>query len=209
MQGSIQATRSELLAVKRRIIIAERGHRLLKMKRDVLILELIRIAKDARQTMLQLEKEYRTSLDTLAVAQMMEGSIGIAIVAFSVETVPELKPGTRNVMGMRLPVYSSTGVKKELANRGYSLISTSSVIDEAAEAFEGLTTLLIHAAELEAAVRILTAEITRLRRRVNALEFSVIPELYRIRDTITSQRDELEREELSRIFWMKKKRAGL
>ena len=207
MQGRIQPTRSELLAIKRRILIAERGHRLLKMKRDVLILELIKIAKNAQETTRILEQQYRSSLDTLAVAQMMEGSLGIAIVAISVEISPELMVGSRNVMGMRLPVFSSKGVKKELAERGYSLISTSSVIDEAAESFEDLTALLIHSAEQQAAIRILTDEITRLRRRVNALEFAVIPELYSLRDAITFQRDELEREETSRIFWMKKKRG--
>jgi V/A-type H+/Na+-transporting ATPase subunit D len=205
---TIQPTRAELLALKRTIQVAEKGHRLLKLKRDVLILELIRIAKEARRVNLVLEEHYQGALDTISIAQMMEGSLGLAIVAISVEDSPELFRSFRNVMGMRLPVFEARGVQKDLAVRGYSLLSTSSVIDEAAEAFEDLTTLIIsHAAQL-AAIRILTDEITRLKRRVNALEFMLIPELYRERDAMIMQRDELEREELSRIFWVKRRKGN-
>ena len=169
MQDTIQPTRAGLQAVRRRLLIAEKGHRLLKLKRDVLILELIRIAQEARQLNTRLERHYRGALDTLAVAQMMEGSIGMEIVAISVEEAPEISPGNRNVMGMKLPVFPFTGVKKELATRGYGLIASSSVIDEAAEAFEDMTSLVILHAEQVAALQILTTEIIRLKRRVKAL----------------------------------------
>ena len=207
-QDTIQPTRAGLMALKRKLSIAEKGHRLLKLKRDVLILELIRIAKEAQQINSLLEQHYLGALDTLAIAEMMEGSLGIEIVAISVEESPEITAGIRNIMGMRIPVFASTGVKKELATRGYGLNGTSSVIDEAAEAFEDLTSLIIRHAEQVTALQILTTEIIRLKRRVNALEFKIIPELTVARDTIIMQRDELEREELSRIFWIKNKKGN-
>ena len=62
-------------------------------------------------------------------------------------------------MGMHLPIFSARGVKKDLATRGYGLIGTSSVIDEAAEAYEEFTDLVIRYAEQVAAIQILTTEI--------------------------------------------------
>jgi V/A-type H+/Na+-transporting ATPase subunit D len=123
--SDIQPTRAGLREVKRKIQIAERGHRLLKLKRDVLISELTKMAKDTLVTGRQLEERYLRAEDTLAIAQMTEGTLGLTIVALSVEVTPEILPGTRNVMGMRLPVFSARGVKKDLATRGYGLIGTS------------------------------------------------------------------------------------
>jgi V/A-type H+/Na+-transporting ATPase subunit D len=206
--SDIQPTGAGLLAVKRKIQIAEKGHRLLRLKRDVLILELIKTAKGAHMSRGVLEERALHARGTIATAQMMEGTLGLTIVAISVEETPEIHPGTRNVMGMHLPLLTATGVKKDLATRGYGLIGTSSIIDEAAEAYEDLTDLVIHYAEQVAAIQILTTEIIRLKRRVNALEFRVIPELYRIRDDITLRKDELEREGLSRIFWVKNRKGS-
>jgi len=138
---------------------------------------------------------------------MMEGSTGVLLVSLSIEEVSEIHSGLRNVMGVQLPFFSARGVRKELAVRGYGLTGTSSVIDEASEAFEDLTGLIIAYGELIAAIQLLTAEIIRLKRRVNALEFNLIPALAAIRDKIVLRRDELEREELSRIFWIKKRKA--
>ena len=208
MQGDIQATRAGLQAVRRKIQIAEKGHRLLRLKRDVLILELIAIAKRSRQSERALGALIGSARETLAVAKMMEGSLGLVIVSISIEEMPEIRAGTRNVMGMRLPVFTATGVRKELARRGYGLIGTTSVIDEAAEAYEDLTEAIVRHAEILAAIQILTAEILRLKRRVNALEFRVIPGLYAVRDAIALRRDEMEREEHSRIFWVKKRNAS-
>jgi V/A-type H+/Na+-transporting ATPase subunit D len=206
--SDIQPTGAGLLAVKRKIQIAERGHRVLKLKRDVLILELIRVAKETHQLRSSLEDHSLRAQNTLAIAQMMEGTFGLTIVAISVEGIPQIRAGSRNVMGMRLPVYAASGVKKDLATRGYGLIGTSSVVDEAAEEYEALTDTVIRYAEQVAAIQVLTSEIIRLKRRVNALEFRVLPELYEVRDMIILRKDELEREGLSRIFWVKNRKGS-
>lgn len=208
-RSDIQPTRAGLQEVKRKIQIAEKGHRLLKLKRDVLILELIKIANHTRFLTRQMEERYVHAQATMAIAQMMEGTLGLTIVAISVEDIPEILSGTRNIMGMHLPIFSARGVKKDLATRGYGLIGTSSVIDEAAEAYEEFTDLVIRYAEQVAAIQILTAEIISLKRRVNALEFKVIPGLYEIRNEITLRRDEIDREGLSRIFWVKNRKGDL
>jgi len=80
------------------------------------------------------------------------------------------------------------------------------MLDEAARTFKDLTDLIIRYGEQVTAINRLVEEIPRLKRRVNALEFKVIPELTSIRDAIVLRRDEMEREELSRIFWVKKRK---
>lgn len=100
---------------------------------------------------------------------MMEGTLGPDHCRDLCRRDPEIQPGTRNIMGMQLPVFVASGKKKDLATRGYGLIGTSSVIDEAAEVYEDLTVLIIRHAEQVAAIQALTNEITRLKRRVNAL----------------------------------------
>jgi len=90
-------------------------------------------------------------------------------------------------------------VKKSLVNRGYGLLGTTSVIDEAAEAFEELVDKIIEAAEIETALKRLLDEIESTKRRVNALEFKVIPELTEAGDFIKMRLDEMEREELFRL----------
>ncbi len=204
--GDSKATRAELQAVRKKIILAKEGHRLLKLKRDVLVLELVKIARSAHATKERLDSAKRSAEDTLAIAQMMEGSTGVMLVSLSIEEVPEIHQGLRNVMGVRLPVFTARGVEKDLSLRGYGLTGTSSVIDEASEAFENLTRLIITHGEQVAAIQLLTAEIIRLIRRVNALEFKVIPDLTAGHDAIVLRRDELEREELSRVFWIKKRK---
>jgi V/A-type H+/Na+-transporting ATPase subunit D len=204
--SDIQPTSAGLQLVKKKIHIAEKGHKLLKLKRDVLVLELIKITKKAYLLKREVEEGYVLARDTMAIA---EGTIGLTIVALSVEETPEVQTGTRNVMGMQLPVFTAKRVKKELATRGYGLIGTSSVIDEAAEAYENLIDLAVRYAEQVAAIQKLTNEIIRLKRRVNALEYRVIPDLYGTRDEIALRKDELEREGLSRIFWVKNQKGSL
>jgi V/A-type H+-transporting ATPase subunit D len=204
--SDIQPTSAGLQLVKKKIQIVEKGHKLLKLKRDVLVLELIKITKKAYLLKREVEEGYVLARDTMAIA---EGTIGLTIVALSVEETPEVQTGTRNVMGMQLPVFTAKRVKKELATRGYGLIGTSSVIDEAAEAYENLIDLAVRYAEQVAAIQKLTNEIIRLKRRVNALEYRVIPDLYGTRDEIALRKDELEREGLSRIFWVKNQKGSL
>jgi len=78
------------------------------------------------------------------------------------------------------------------------MLGTSAVIDEAAEAFEDLVEAIIEAAEIETTMKRLLDEIESTKRRVNALEFKVIPELTEARDFIKMRLDEMEREELFR-----------
>ncbi|WP_214021032.1 V-type ATP synthase subunit D [Methanoculleus sp.] len=207
----IKPTRSGLLLVRRRMALAERIHRLLKMKLDGMMLELVKLTDQTARERRELEEKYSRAREMVAIAAMMEGATGVLLAALSVETSPTYTAGHRNVFGVRLPELEPAMVKKTLDQRGYGILGTSSVIDDAADAYEELIEAIIASAELEGGVKRLLDDIERTRRRVNALEFKIIPELEEARRSIEDQRDEMERQEWARLRRIKKikaKRAG-
>lgn len=203
----IKPTRAGLLIVRRRLALAERVHRLLSMKLDGMMLELVRLTEEAAEERRTLEEKYTGAREMVAVAAMMEGATGVLLAALSVEAYPSYTTGHRNVFGVRLPDLEPVMVRKTLDQRGYGILGTSSVIDDAADAYEDLLEAIIATAELEGGIKHLLDDIEKTRRRVNALEFRIIPELEEARRFIEDQRDEVERQEWTRLRRIKKIKA--
>jgi len=195
----IKPTRSELIALKKRIALSERGYKILKMKRDGLIIEFFKILDQAKDSRGMLGEQYKKAQEMMAIANTVEGAIGVKTAAFSVQEVPDVALSSKNIMGVVVPEIAASKVKKGLIDRGYGLLGTTSVIDETASAFEDLVEAIIESAEIESTMKKLLDEIEATKRRVNALEFKVIPELTEARDFIKMRLDEMERDELSRL----------
>ncbi|MBP7120634.1 MAG: V-type ATP synthase subunit D [Methanolinea sp.] len=195
----VKPTRSELINLKKRIALSERGYKILKMKRDGLILEFFKVLEQAKDTRDDLLDRYEKAQAMMAVANTVEGAIGVKAAAFSVQEVPDIKLASKNIMGVVVPDIESSKVRKGLNERGYGILGTTSVIDETALSFEDLVDSIIRSAEIETTMKKLLDEIESTKRRVNALEFKVIPELTAARDFIKMRLDEMEREELFRL----------
>ncbi|HNQ25774.1 MAG TPA: V-type ATP synthase subunit D [Methanoregulaceae archaeon] len=195
----IKPTRSELINLKRRIVLSERGYKILKMKRDGLIIEFFKVLETAKDSQSDLQKKYEHATQMMAFANTVEGAIGVKSAAFSVQEVPDITLASKNIMGVVVPEIESSKVKKSLVDRGYGLLGTTSAIDEAASSYEDLVEAIIESAEIETTMKKLLDEIESTKRRVNALEFKVIPELTEARDFIKMRLDEMEREELFRL----------
>jgi V/A-type H+-transporting ATPase subunit D len=195
----IKPTRSELIGLKRRIALSERGYKILKMKRDGLIIEFFKVLAEAKDSRGDLLEKYDRALEMMAIANTVEGTIGVKSAAFSVQEVPDVTLASKNIMGVVVPEIDASKVKKGLVDRGYGLLGTSSAIDGAAAAYEDLVEAIIESAEIETTMKKLLDEIESTKRRVNALEFKVIPELTEARDFIKMRLDEMEREELFRL----------
>ncbi|MCK9313730.1 MAG: V-type ATP synthase subunit D [Methanocorpusculum sp.] len=208
MALNVKPTRSELIALKKRIKLSERGHKLLKMKRDGLILEFFKVLAEAKDLKNQLAEKYARAQKMIAVAETVEGSIGVKAAAFSASENPVINLKSKNIMGVVVPKIEAQSVKKSLTNRGYGVLGTSAAIDEAADAFEDLVECIILSAELETTMKRLLDEIESTKRRVNALEYKVIPELVAARNFIKMRLDEMEREELFRMKRSKGKSAA-
>ena len=192
-------TRSQLLLVRKTLKMAERGHRLLKLKRDALIVEFFRVLDRAKRMRSNLVEKYRVAEQRIAVARAVEGAIGVKSAGFAVLAKPTLDLKTRNVMGIIVPRIEAQKVRKNVQDRGYGIIQTSARIDEAAEAYEDLVENVIVAAEIETTMRRLIEEIERVKRRVNALEYRVIPELKSTESWIRQRLDEMERDNFMRL----------
>ncbi len=195
----VKPTRSELIELKRKIKLSESGHKLLKMKRDGLILEFFEILKKAKTIRSELDEQFIVSQEKINVAKSVEGVVTVKSTAFSFKDTPGMEVESKNVMGVVVPKIESSSIKKDINERGYGIIGTSSRIDEAAEAYENLVDMIIMAAEIETTIKRLLDDIEKTKRRVNALEFKVIPELSEARDFIILRLDEMERENTFRL----------
>ena len=208
MALNVKPTRSELIALKKRIKLSERGYKLLKMKRDGLILEFFKVLAEAKDLKNELAEKYARAQEMIAIAETVEGTIGVKAAAMAASENPEIDLKSKNIMGVVVPKIESKSVKKSLNDRGYGVIGTSAAIDEAAEAFEDLVECIILSAELETTMKRLLDEIEGTKRRVNALEFKVIREQVEARNFIKMRLDEMEREELTRLKRTKGKSAA-
>ena len=199
MALDVKPTRSELIQLKNRIKLSERGHKLLKMKRDGLILEFFKILNEARNVRTELDAAYERSREKINLASAVNGVVEVRSTAFTAKESPEISLSGKNIMGVVVPKISSTGVRKPMYERGYGIIGTNSYIDEAADSYEDLVEKIITAAELETTMKRLLDEIEKTKRRVNALEFKVIPELTAAMKFIRFALEEMERENTFRL----------
>lgn len=204
MAEDVKPTRKNLMQIEDRIELSERGHDTLEQKRDGLIMEFMDILDQAQDVRSELEDDYETAQRTIDMARAMEGDVAVRGAAAALKEHPEITLESKNIMGVVVPQIESTRVRKTLDQRGYGVLGTSARIDEAADAYESLLESIILAAEVETAMRKLLNEIETTKRRVNALEFKLLPELYENQEFIEQKLEEQEREE---IFRMKKIKA--
>lgn len=201
----VKPTRSELLEVKKKIKLTKSGHKILKMKRDGLIIEFFKILEQAKQVRVKIVKDYEVAMGKISVAQAVDGAIAVQSAAFALRLHPEVTLRSKNVMGIVVPEIETNSLKSTVDQRGYGVIGTSTYIDEATGAFENLVETLVQAAEIETTMKKLLDEIEKTKRRVNALEFKVIPELEEARAFIELRLQEMERENTFRLKRIKDK----
>jgi len=204
MSKDVKPTRKNLMAIEDRIELSERGHDTLEKKRDGLIMEFMDILDQAQDVRSDLDDNYERAQRNINMARAMEGDVAVRGAAAALKEHPEITSQSKNIMGVVVPQIESTKVKKSLDQRGYGLVGTSARIDEAADAYEELLETIILAAEVETAMKKMLDEIEKTKRRVNALEFKLLPELHGAQEYIEQKLEEQEREE---IFRMKKIKA--
>ncbi|MCH8328929.1 MAG: V-type ATP synthase subunit D [Nanoarchaeota archaeon] len=200
----VKPTRSELIKLKNRIKLAKSGHSLLKKKRDGLILEFFEVLKKAKTLREELVNEYKIALKKMNIARTLEGDLKVKSIAMAIKEIPDIKLTTKNIMGVKVPKIESVDIKKAFMERGYGVYN-SSAIDEAAAAYEKVVEKILLAAEVETSMRKLLNEIEKTKRRVNALEFVVMPRLEYAKSFITLRLEEMERENIFRMKRIKAK----
>ncbi|KTG29605.1 V-type ATP synthase subunit D [Haloferax profundi] len=206
MAEDVKPTRKNLMAIEDRIELSERGHDTLEQKRDGLIMEFMDILDQAQDVRANLNADYERAQRTINMARAMEGDVAVRGAAAALKEYPEITTQSKNIMGVVVPQIESSRVKKSLDQRGYGLLGSSARIDEAADAYEELLESIILAAEVETAMKKMLEEIETTKRRVNALEFKLLPELYENKEYIEQKLEEQEREEIFRLKKIKAKK---
>ncbi len=200
----VNPTRMELTRQKKKLATATRGHKLLKDKRDELMrqfLELVRENKALREKVEEgLEAVNRNFV--LARATSSDQALNTALLAPKQEVY--LNADTRNVMSVEIPVFTtSTRSADEGDIYSYGFAFTSGDLDDAVKSLQELLPDMLRLAEVEKSCQLMAAEIEKTRRRVNALEYVMIPDAQEKIRYITMKLDENERSTQIRLMKVK------
>lgn len=199
MIEGIKPTRMELLKLRKRVLLAEKGHKLLKEKRDALISEFLIIIKEVRKSRKKMEKELASAFKALTAAKALLGSRTVKQLSHITDQDIALDLKTRNIMGVKVPVIKIPETTRKMTERGYGLFDTSTQLDETAYNFESALKTIVQLVEIEETVRRLALEVEKTKRRVNALEYIVIPRLKATVKYIQMHLDEMARDSFLRL----------
>ncbi|UCF73500.1 MAG: V-type ATP synthase subunit D [Deltaproteobacteria bacterium] len=203
---NIKPTRMELLRLKKRAKLADKGHKLLKEKRDALISEFMVVIKEYKDARMRVEENLGIAFHNLLMAEVLLGSRDLEQISGVTLRDIGLEFTTKNIMGVSLPIMKIQDVVRKINERGYGFLGTTAKLDDAAKNFEESLLLIVRLAEVEESVRRIALEAEKTKRRVNALEYIVIPRLNATIKHIEMRMEEIERESFLRL---KKIKASL
>ncbi len=200
----IKPTRSELIATKKKIKLAESGHKLLKKKRDGLMLEFFKVLDEAKGIRKHLNEKYEIANRKMMESMALDGMAEVKSLALAMKNA-NVDIHIRNVMGVRVPEIDAEQLREVIRQRGYGLLSTTMRMEEMAKAYHELLEACVIAAETETKLRKILQEIERTKKRVNSLEHVVMPRLSQQAATIRFRLEELDRENIFRMKKIKQK----
>ena len=199
---NIRPTRLEYIRTKRRIIIAKKGLKLLKLKRQALILEFFNTSKSATSLRSVLQVELVKGYQSIRMAEMLAGSMRLENEAMKIPQLSKLQITPKNVMGVRIPKIDGGQGNQALTEH---LLELPPSINEAIKAFQNVHKMVLDVAEKETTLRKLLLEIEKTKRKSNAIENVFIPRLQAAVKFITFRLDEMERDTFIMLKTVKRK----
>ena len=201
---NVNPTRMELTNLKRKLITARRGHKLLKDKRDELMRRFLELIRENQTLRLEVEEAIGKANGAMAVARSMTDSeiLDVALMLPKQELNLDIKE--KNVMSVIIPEYSveyKTNSENDIYSYGYAY--TSGETDDAIRSLSEILPKMIRLAEVEKSCQLMASEIEKTRRRVNALEHVMIPRYEETIKFITIKLDENERSTTTRLMKFK------
>lgn len=200
----VNLTRMELTRLKKKLVTASRGHKLLKDKRDELMRQFLDMARENMELRKKVEAGVKAANTNFVIAKagMNEQILSTALMAPKQEV--RIALSDRNVMSVDIPVYD---YKTKSANSNdiysYGFAFTSGELDDAVKSLSDILPDMLRLAEVEKSCQMLAAEIEKTRRRVNALEHVIIPETREGIKYISMKLDENERSTQVRLMKVK------
>lgn len=205
MRLAVNPTRMELLKLRKSLAVAQRGHKLLKDKLDGLMKDFGRITAEYKVVRLEVDRELPQVLKLFVLAEATSSRLIVEDALESTRQELNIQMKTKRVMGVQIPNFEINFGKME---GGYSLVHTSSELDKAITQIKEFLPKLLKMAELEETVRRLCQEIEKTRRRVNALEHTLIPRMQETIKFIKNKLDEIERSTTSQLMRIKAQRLA-
>ena len=202
---NVNPTRMELTRLKGRLKTAKRGHKLLKDKQDELMKKFIDYVKRNMELRLDVEKELTVAFKNFLIARaVMSSEVLEEAIMYPTQKI-NLEMSTRNIMSVNSPVFNlvKEDNKETSSIYPYGFATTSGELDGAIYSLQVVFDKLIELAQVEKTCQLMADEIEKTRRRVNALEYVMIPQLIETVKYITMKLDENERG--SRVRLMKVK----
>ena len=200
----VNPTRMELTRLKKKLVTATKGHKLLKDKRDELMRQFLDLVRENMALRQKVEAGIFSANKNFVIAKagMSEQILNTALMSPKQEVY--LEAGKKNVMSVDIPVFK-TSTRTADANDIYSygFAFTSGDLDDAVKSLADILPDMLRLAEVEKSCQLMAAEIEKTRRRVNALEHVIIPETQENIKYITMKLDENERSTQIRLMKVK------
>ncbi len=202
MATRVNPTRMELSRVKKRLGTAVRGHKLLKDKQDEMARQFMQEIRRARTLRAEVERDLAAVTARAAEAGAEMGQETLFEALMVPVPAPDVRIATRNIMSVNVPALHFTPLEKP-ATLPYSFAFTPGALDTAVLSFAELFPKLLELAEVEKTCHLLADEIERTRRRVNALEHVMIPDMQETVRFITMKLEDNDRATITRLMKVK------
>ena len=201
---TVNATRMELTRLKGRLKTAVRGHKLLKDKRDELMKQFLEVIQENRALRRRVEEGLNRAHGSFTVASALMSPEALEQALLYPKQSVELEMTFRNIMSVNVPVYHfETKGSEEGDIYPYGFATTSCEVDGAVEALSSVFQDMLKLAQVEKASQLLAEEIEKTRRRVNALEYVMIPRMQESIKYISMKLEENERNNIIRLMKVK------
>ena len=200
---TVNPTRMELTRLKGKLRTAQRGHKLLKDKRDELMKQFLDTVREVR-ALRQEDEELMTVHGAFTVASALMSSQALEQALLDPKQSVKLTQTTKNIMSVNVPVYDfQTQTRSDADIYPYGFAATSGELDTAVDALGKVFRKMLKLAEVEKSAQLMAEEIEKTRRRVNALEYVVIPNTQDAIRYITMKLDENDRATTTRLMKVK------
>ncbi|MEA2069997.1 MAG: V-type ATP synthase subunit D [Asgard group archaeon] len=206
MSEGVQATRMNLMKLRERKELAEKGHDLLQEKLDSLIIRFFEVVDAIRGLREETSKITRAAYDALIDSEIAIGPLRLREISFGAPEIWKIEAYENNVAGVIVPKLDLEKIRDEDESRlFYSLISSSSQLETTVEKYRRAIEKIVILAETLAMLEILGEAINETKRRVNALRFILIPKLSNQINFIETTLEEQEREQFAQLKKIKEK----
>ena len=201
---NVNPTRMELTRLKGKLRTAQRGHKLLKDKRDELMKQFLETVREVRGLRAEVEEELMTVHGAFTVASALMSSEAMEQALIYPKQSVELTMGFQNIMSVNVPVYDfKTKTQSDSDIYPYGFAATSGELDTAVDALGKVFRKMLKLAQVEKSAQLMAEEIEKTRRRVNALEYVVIPNTQETIRYINMKLDENDRSTTIRLMKVK------